>query len=91
MARFTSIERLPAEVRELIAQRRREGRTIIGIQIELRALGFALSKSAIGRYTKRLDAIETANRRAGLAPVMAELRRIRHALEAIQEHTKPPI
>jgi hypothetical protein len=94
MVRPGVIDRLPPEIRDLIAQRRREGRTIRGIQLELAELGFSVSQSALGLYTKRLDTIERANRRAGLAPVMAELRRIRHALEAIQEHltgTKPPV
>ena len=84
------IERLPVEVRQLTAQLRREGRTIRGIQFELEELGFRVSRSALGRDTRRLDTIEHATRRAGLAPVMAELRRIRLALEAIQGHLTGP-
>lgn len=90
MVRPSIIDRLPAEIRELIAQRRREGTTIRGIQLELAELGVKVSQTSLGRYTKRLDTIEHANRRAGLAPVMVELRLMRVALQAIHARLTAP-
>ena len=91
MARFSSIERLPEEVRLLIARRRQEERrTIAAIMQELQGLGFAVHKSTLARYTKRLDQIDRAGSRAGMDPLRADLRRCRVALEALCDHLGVP-
>jgi hypothetical protein len=91
MAHSSSIDRLPEEVRLLIARRRQEDRrTITAIMQELQGLGFAVHRSTLARYTKRLDAIAHAGSRAGMDPVRADLRRCRVALEALCDHFGVP-
>ena len=57
MARPSTIQRLPTEVRELIAELREEGRTIDEVLEKLRELRLDVSRSALGRHVKQLDAI----------------------------------
>lgn len=57
MGRVSSIKRLPAEVRDLIRDLRSDGRTIEEILAKLRELDVAVSQSALGRWTKKLDAL----------------------------------
>lgn len=71
MARPSTIQRLPAEVRELISELREEGRTIDEVLEKLRELRLDVSRSALGRHVKQLDAIG------------AEIRRSRAVAEAL--------
>lgn len=71
MGRQSSIRRLPAEVRELIADLRERGHTIDEVLEKLRELDVGVSRSALGRHVKQLDAIG------------AELRRSRMVAEAL--------
>lgn len=71
MARPSTIQRLPAEVRELIAELREEGHTIDEVLEKLRELRLDVSRSALGRHVKQLDAIG------------AEIRRSRAVAEAL--------
>jgi Protein of unknown function (DUF3486) len=81
VARFTSIARLPVDVRTRIADRRRAGSTIRELVDDLAAMGLPVSKSAIGRWVRHFDAEEVT-----LAPAVLELRGIRLALAAILEY-----
>jgi hypothetical protein len=91
MARFTSIDRLPEEVRALIAKRRQEDRwTIAEIQRELAELGYRVALSSQGRHTRRTDGAARASSQAEFDPVLAELRRCRAALEALCNHFGAP-
>lgn len=71
MGRQSSIKRLPPEVRELIAELREKGRTIDEVLDKLRELDVDVSRSALGRHVKQLDAIG------------AEIRRSRAVAEAL--------
>lgn len=71
MGRASSIRRLPGEVRELIADLRERGRTIDEVMEKLRELEVDVSRSALGRHVKQLDAIG------------AEIRRSRAVAEAL--------
>jgi hypothetical protein len=88
VAYFTSVERLPAEVQDLIARRRRERLTIRAIEQELLEHGIRVPKSTLARHTQQLDAAERVTERSGLAPVLAELIHIRAALEGIADYLK---
>lgn len=68
-----TITRLPAEIRELIADLRDHGRTIDEILAKLRELQVGVSRSALGRHTRELDAIA------------ADLRKSRAIADAIVE------
>ncbi|MFQ5774022.1 MAG: DUF3486 family protein [Kiloniellaceae bacterium] len=57
MARTSTIKRLPADIRELIARLRERGRTIDEILAKLRELDLDVSRSALGRHVKTLDEI----------------------------------
>ena len=58
MPRRSSIDRLPAQTRELIGKLRREhGCTIDAIHAKLNELDTGVSRSALGRHVKRMDAI----------------------------------
>lgn len=52
MARRSSVERLPGELRDVCLRLIRDGRTIHEITDKLNELGGEVSKSAIGRYVK---------------------------------------
>jgi hypothetical protein len=70
----STIDRLPAELRELIASRRAAGRHIDEILAELAAAGAPkVSRAALGRYTQSLDANRV--RVEPLARMLAALRR----------------
>lgn len=72
MARPSSIKRLPPEVREVVGDLRDQGHTIDEILEHLRQLGVdSVSRSAMGRHVKQLDAIG------------AEIRRNRALAEAV--------
>ncbi|QPT08596.1 phage protein Gp27 family protein [Sphingomonas paucimobilis] len=55
--RPSSIDRLPAEVRDLIASLRRDGSTIDEIMAKLGELRVDVSRSALGRHVKSLSVI----------------------------------
>lgn len=57
MPRVSSIKRLPPEVRDIIGKLREQGRTLDEILEALRPLDVTISRSALGRHTKRMDAI----------------------------------
>lgn len=69
--RPSSIDKLPAEVRELIGQLREQGVTIDDILAKLHELGADVSRSALGRHIK------------GLAEVGEQLRRSREIATAL--------
>lgn len=64
MARPSTIDRLPSELRELIGQLRHDGRTIDEILSKLSELSADVSRSALGRHVKQLDAIGEEIRRS---------------------------
>jgi hypothetical protein len=64
VARPSLIARLPADIRELIGRLRQDGRTIEEIRVKLLELDVAVSKSALGKHTKKLDAIGEQIRRS---------------------------
>jgi len=64
MARPSTIQRLPAEVRDLIGELREQGRTIDEILSKLRELDVDVSRSALGRHVKQIDAIGSEIRRS---------------------------
>lgn len=75
MNKRSTIDRLPAEVRELIGRLRGDGRTIDEILAKLRELDApdaqAISRSALGRHVKQLDAIgEELRRSRGIAEAL---------------------
>ena len=57
MPRPTKIDRLPAEIRELIGRLRGDGRTIDEILGKLRELDVAVARSTLGEHIQRLDAL----------------------------------
>ena len=69
MARPSSIDRLPKELRELIGRLLEEGSTIDQILDKLNELGADVSRSALGRHTQKLADVGERMRRAR---VMAE-------------------
>lgn len=64
MARPSTIQRLPAEVREMIGSLRENGRTIDEILAKLRELELDVSRSALGRHVQQIDAIGKEIRRS---------------------------
>jgi hypothetical protein len=62
--RKSSIDRLPAGLRELIGQLRQGGRTIEEIRAKLEELNVRVSKSALARHTQQLDVIGEQIRRS---------------------------
>lgn len=73
MGRKSTIDRLPKEVRELIGELRRKGRTLDEIMEKLGELDVEVSRSSLGRWTKRLDAVgEEMKRSRQMAEVLAE-------------------
>lgn len=68
MVRKSSIDRLPAELKELIGSLRRGGHTIDEILAKLRELDAGVSRSALGRHVKEFDKIaEEIERSRGIA------------------------
>lgn len=57
MGRPSSIDQLPRDVRELIGQLRMNGVTIDSILDKLKELDVDVSRSALARHTRRIDAI----------------------------------
>lgn len=57
MARNSSIDRLPIEVREKIGQLRRNGKTIDEILEKLKELDVEVSRSALGRHCKQVEEV----------------------------------
>lgn len=61
----STIDRLPDELKDLIAQLKRKGRTITEIHDHLQKLDAGVSRSAIGRHVKSMAEIGEDMRRAG--------------------------
>lgn len=66
MAKATpsSIDRLPASLRELIGTLRRDGRTIDEIHAKLQELDATVSRSALGRHVKTLAVVQERMRQS---------------------------
>lgn len=73
MGRPSSIDQEPEEVREAIADLRRNGHTIDQIVAHLRTMGSDVSRSALGRHIQGLD------------EALADLRRSREIAEVLVE------
>lgn len=76
MARLSKIDRLPAEIRDAIADQRRNGRTIDEILAHIRSLGVpedAVGRSGLGAHIQELDEIaDLARRDRAMAEVLVE-------------------
>jgi len=73
MARPSSIDRLPGELRQLIGELRDSGVTIDEILAKLNELGAEVSRSALGRHVKGLDELgERLRRSRNVADVLAK-------------------
>jgi len=71
--RPSSIDRLPPQIRELIGRLREGGRTIDEILAKLRELDVTISRTALARHTKEIDAIADEIRRSrGVAEAIVE-------------------
>jgi uncharacterized protein YggE len=57
MPRISGFKRLPPEVRDLIGSLREQGRTIDDILTALKALDVSVSRSTLGDWTKKIDAV----------------------------------
>lgn len=55
-----TVDRLPEPIRERIGELRRSGRTVREILDTLATLGQSVSRGALGRYTRRIDALGRA-------------------------------
>ncbi|PWR23366.1 phage protein Gp27 family protein [Zavarzinia compransoris] len=75
MSRASTIDRLPSEIREEIGRLRREGHQIDEILAHLRKLGVDhISRSALGRHTKEIDAVlEDIRRHRAMAEAIASV------------------
>lgn len=60
----STIDRLPAELRELIAKLRKEGRSVSEIHDHLSRLDAGVSRSAVGRHLKSMAEVGEEMRRA---------------------------
>lgn len=63
MARPSSIDRLPPEIREAIGRLREHGKTLDEILDHLRTMEIGVSRSALGRHVKGMDAMGERLRR----------------------------
>lgn len=71
MPRPSSIKRLPPEIQERIGQLRDQGRTLDEILAKLSELDVDVSRSALGRHVKTLDAVgERIRRQRALAEAL---------------------
>ncbi len=75
MARPSKVDRLPADLRELIGRLREGGCTIDEIMAKLRELDADVGRSGLGEYIKRFDAIRARlqNSRSAAEAIMARL------------------
>ena len=64
MARNSSIDRLPSEIREKIGQLRQAGKTIDEILEKLKELDIDVSRSALGRHCKQLEEVSKSIRQS---------------------------
>ena len=64
MTRHSSIDKLPAQIREAIGKLRQDGHTIDEILAHLADMQSQVSRSALGRHIKGLDAIGEKMRRS---------------------------
>ena len=64
MARNSSIDRLPAAIREKIGQLRQAGKTIDEILEKLKELDVDVSRSALGRHCKQLEEVSKSIRQS---------------------------
>jgi hypothetical protein len=62
--RPSTISRLPPQIKEKIASLRDQGRTLDEIMNALNAMDVEISRSALGRYTKRMDRVATDLRKS---------------------------
>lgn len=77
MARLSSVDRLAPQHRDAIARWRRHGHTINAIHTELGLRGAMVSRSAIARHVKKLDA-------AGGLGLVRELMSMRKRLARVE-------
>ncbi|MDU7522055.1 MAG: phage protein Gp27 family protein [Roseomonas mucosa] len=71
MARPSSIDKLPAEVRDAIGRLREQGRTLDEILAHLKQLDVEVSRSALGRHVKSMEAVgERLRRSRAIAEVL---------------------
>lgn len=89
MARFSIVDRLPAAHRDLIGRLRRDGRTIDEILAELRMREVPLSRSALGRYLRRLEAGSEGGFGAELLAIRSDINRIGRDLAALRRLIVP--
>lgn len=64
MSRASTVDLLPLELRQLIAELRQQHVTIDAIVAKLRELGAEISRSALGRHVKQLEAVGEKIRRS---------------------------
>lgn len=77
MARPSKIDRLPQELRDLIADLRTRGRTIDELLAKLRELDVDIGRSSLGTWVQRFDAVRERLRssKAAADAIMGELGR----------------
>lgn len=75
MARPSKVDRLPAEIRDVIRGLREDGRTIDEIMAKLRELDADVGRSGLGDYIKRFDTMRQRlhHSRAASEAIMARL------------------
>lgn len=72
MAPLSTIKRLPPELRAAIEAQLAQGRTLDDVTAAVRAMGAEVSRSAIGRYKQRMDALlERSRTTREIASVLA--------------------
>jgi hypothetical protein len=64
VSRASTVDLLPLELRQLIAELRQQHVTIDAIVAKLRELGAEISRSALGRHVKQLEAVGEKIRRS---------------------------
>jgi hypothetical protein len=82
MGRATTIGRLDPELREELGRRRERGATLDELVAFLRARGVAIGRTAVWRYSQRLDAAQPIALGTLLLSIARSLRRIERLLRA---------
>lgn len=75
MGHKSTIDRMPAEIRDTIARLREKGRTIDEIRDKLGELDVEVARSTLGRHIKRIDAVyeRVKESRAAAEAIMSRL------------------